>query len=114
MLKIDDMIGDVLFIAFRDMGRMKEIGIDEQSGHFLLKGYDRIGIWLEHPGITIQHAEDVKGRPIPTNMQKCEEIDAVFIVNWDNINTMMHYPNRKGYDFPEKLRKEIGFRIYKK
>ena len=70
MLKIDDMIGDVLFIAFRDMGRMKEIGIDEQSGHFLLKGYDRIGIWLEHPGITIQHTEDVKGRPIPTNMQK--------------------------------------------
>ena len=29
-------------------------------------------------------------------------------------HTMMHYPNRKGYDFPEKLRKEIGFRIYKK
>ena len=84
MLKLDDMIGDVIFISFRDMGRMKEIGIDEQSGHFLLKGYDQIGIWLEHPGITIQHMEDENGLPVPANMQKSEEIAEKSAVKYRN------------------------------
>ena len=43
-----------------------------------------------------------------------EEIDAVFMVHWDNINTMMHYPNRKGYDLPNQFRKKIGFNLKKK
>ena len=34
------------------------------------------------------------------------------MVNWDNINTMMHYPDREGFDFPDQLKHhKIGFRF---
>ena len=110
-MKIDDIIGDVIFISFRDPERMKEVGIQEASGHYMLKGYDQLGLWLEQPGILIQHMEDEKGNPLSPDKQSQEEIDAVFMVNWDNINTMMHYPNRMGFDFPDQYRKKIGFRF---
>ena len=58
MIKLDDIIGDIVFISFRDTERMKDIGIEASSGHYMLKGYDQLGLWLEHPGIVIQHMED--------------------------------------------------------
>ena len=113
-MKLDDIIGDVIFISFRDPERMKEIGIQETSGHYMLKGYDQLGLWLQHPGILIQHMEDERGHPLPPEKQSKEEIDAVFMVHWDNVNTMMHYPNRKEFDFPDQYRKKIGFRFKEK
>ena len=110
-MKLDDIIGDVIFISFRDNNRMKDIGIKNNSGHYLLKGYDQLGLWLEHPGILIQHLEDKNGRPLPNKEQTQEKIDAVFMVQWENINTMMHYPNRKDFDFPDQYRKSFGFRF---
>ena len=111
MVKIDDLIGDVIFISFRDRDRMKDIGIKETSGHYLLAGYDQLGLWLDHPGITIQHMEDEKGNPLPAAKQYHEEIDAIFMVHWDNVSSMMYYPNRKGFDFPDQFKKKIGFRF---
>ena len=113
-MKLDDVIGDVIFISFREIGRFKEIGINKPSGHFTLKGYDNLGLWLAHPGIIIEHIEDESGRPLPPDQQSQEEIDAVFMVHWDNVNTMMHYPNRKGYDLPDQFRKKIGFNLKNK
>ena len=113
-MKMDDIIGDVIFISFKDTERMKEIGIQETSGHYIFKGYDQLGLWLEHPGIIIQHMEDEKGRPLSIDEQSQEKIDAIFMVQWNNINTMMHYPNRKGYDFPDQYRKKIGFQFKEK
>ena len=109
MIKIDKIIGDIIFISFRDIERMKDIGINASSGHYLLKGYDQLGLWLEHPGILIQHLEDKDGKPLPVEKQSKEEIDAAFMVHWDNINVMMHYPGREGYDFPDQFKKKIGF-----
>ena len=106
---MDDIIGDVIFISFRDPKRMHEIGIQGKSGHYMLKGYDQLGLWLEHPGILIQKIENEQGAPLPPDQQTQEEIDAIFMVQWDNVNTMMHYPNRKGFDLPDQYRKKIGF-----
>jgi len=111
MVKLETIINDVIFIAFRDIDRLKEIGITENSGHFLLKGYDQLGLWLEHPGIIIHHMEDNKGRPMPPDKHDKEEIDAIFMVQWNNISTLMHYPNRKGFDFPADLKMKIGFKV---
>ena len=49
------------------------------------------------------------GKSLDADNISNEEIDAVFLVNWDNINTIMHYPNRAGFDFPNLYRKKIGF-----
>ena len=114
MINLDGIIGDIIFISFREIERFKEIGISKTSGHFLLKGYDQMGLWLEHTGIAIKHTEDDKGRPIPAEKQTQENITAVFMVQWNNINTMMHYPDRAGFDFPNEFQKDIGFRFKEK
>ena len=111
MTKLDDIIGDIIFISFGNLERLKDIGITESSGHFLFKGYDQMGIWLEHPGIVIIRTEDKTGNPLPVSKHTKDNIAADFIVTWDNVNTIMHYPEREGFDFPNEFDKNFGFRF---
>ena len=97
MFKTEDIIGDVVFVSLVNEQDFKQIGITK-SGHYLVKGIDHIGLWLQHPGITTDNQEI-------TSYIK----DGVFLVMWNQINTIMHYPNREGYDFPSEFDKEIGF-----
>ena len=114
MIKLDELIGDIIFVSFSNFERYKDIGIDNPTGHFLLKGYDQLGLWLEHPGIVIIHGKDESGVPLPVKDQTREDIAANFVVTWDNINTIMHYPERDGYDFPSEFEKmKLGFRFEK-
>ena len=113
MMNLDEIIGDLIFISFRDVERYKDIGIIKPSGHFLFKGYDRMGLWFKHPGILLVHNEDDTGNPLPVNRHTKENISADFIVTWDNVNTIMCYPDREGYDLPSEFYKNIGFKIYK-
>ena len=111
MINLDSIIGDVIFISFRNIDRLKNIGITESSGHFLLKGYDQIGLWLEHPGIEKIEDVDKKGKPIPVNKRKKEVVEGVFLMLWSNIITILHFPNRDGFDFPGRLNHDkIGFK----
>ena len=110
MFKSEDIIGDIVFLSFNNPDFLKDIGIRVSSGHFLVKGHDHLGLWLQHPGITIKQATDQDGKPIPLNLQKENKIDGVFLVMWNQINTIMHYPDRDGYDFPSEFDKNIGFK----
>ena len=47
---------------------------------------------------------------MPTDLQSEKRIDGVFLVMWNQINTIMHYPDREGYDFPSEFDKNIGFK----
>ena len=67
MINLDEIIGDIIFISFVKIERYLDIGIRTSSGHFLLKGYDQMGLWLEHPGIVFIHNEDKSGNPLPGN-----------------------------------------------
>ena len=112
MIKLDELIGDLIFVSFSNHERYKDIGIKESTGHFLLKGFDRLGLWLEHPGIVIIHAKDESGTPLPVKKHTRENIDANFVVTWDNVNTIMHYPDREGFDFPSEFKKmKLGFSV---
>ena len=64
MIKLDEIIGDIIFISFSNLERFKDIGITKSSGHYLLKGYDQMGLWLEHPGLVIIRSEDRTGNPL--------------------------------------------------
>ena len=110
MFKIEDAIGDVVFITFRNLDKIKDLGIDSPSGHYLIKGFDQIGIWLEHPGVILAKTVDENGKPIPNDKIIQEKVEANFLVTWDNINSMMHYPNREGYDFPSEFKLDVGFK----
>ena len=111
MIKLDEIIGDIIFISFCNFERFKDIGVTKSSGHYLLKGYDRMGLWLEHPGLAIIRSEDGTGNPLPVSEHIKENIAADFIVTWDNVNTILHYPEREGFDLPNEFNKKIGFRF---
>ena len=111
MIKLDKIIGDIIFISFGNLERFIDIGITQSSGHYLLKGYDQMGLWLEHPGLVIISSEDGTGNPLPVSKHTEENIAADFIVTWDNVNTILHYPEREGFDFPNEFNKKIGFRF---
>ena len=80
MITTEQIIGDVIFISFRDSERYIDFGINKNYGHFLVKGYDSFGIWVAHPGITIKHTEDARGKPIPTKKMFTENILMLFVM----------------------------------
>tara|TARA_B110000263_G_C15137352_1_gene431726 strand:+ start:56 stop:400 length:345 start_codon:yes stop_codon:yes gene_type:complete len=110
MFKSEDIIGDIVFISFNNEEYLKEVGIASPSGHYLVKGHDHLGLWLQHPGIFIKKTKDKNGNPIPLGIQKEDQIDGFFLVMWNFINTIMHYPDRDGYDFPSEFNKDVGFK----
>ena len=110
MFKVEDAIGDVVLILFRNHEELKDFGISAPAGHFLIKGVDQLGLWLEHPGFILKKTKDKKGNPLPKSDIVEEKVNANFLVRWDNIKSIMHYPNREGYDFPSEFDIDIGFK----
>ena len=68
MFKIEDIIGDIVFISFRDFSKLNDFGITSNSGHYLVKGYDHFGLWVEHPNLYQTKTEDSSGKPLPENL----------------------------------------------
>tara|TARA_Y100000590_G_scaffold302482_1_gene341000 strand:+ start:386 stop:736 length:351 start_codon:yes stop_codon:yes gene_type:complete len=114
MFTIKDIIGDVVFVSIRDSNQLKDIGLNKDSGHFVVTGHDHMGLWLSHPNLCYVQTEDSNGKPIPDKDRVTENIDGVFLLTWDNIKTIMHYPGREGFDFPSEFDREVGFVINNK
>ena len=110
MFTLENIIGDVVFISLRDKSFLSKIAISEELNHFKVMGQDQLGLWVEHPRLTFKYNSDKDGNFIPENEQKTEKVDAVFLIAWGNIDTIMHYPNREGYDFPSEFDTNIGFK----
>ena len=114
MMKMEHIVGDVVCIVLRDPDRLKEINLGESMASFQVRGFDKMGLWVAHPGLVIVQTEDKNGKPIPPKKQVKEEIDASVLITWDNILSIMHYPNREGYDYPSEFDKEVGFKLHAK
>ncbi len=110
MFTIENIIGDIVYISLRDTSFLTKLAISEQLSHFKVLGQDQLGLWVEHPKLTFKYTKDSSGKDIPEGEQKVETVDAVFLIAWGNIDTVMHYPNREGFDFPSEFDKEIGFK----
>ena len=108
MFTIEGIVGDIVYIDFRDQDRLIYLGVSGHS-HFLVKGYDHLGLWVEHQNLYQTKTEDSSGKPLPENKIIKDKIEATFLITWDLITTIMHYPNREGYDFPSEFDKNIGF-----
>ena len=109
MFTIENIIGDIIFISFRDKSFLSKLAIPEEASHFKIKGQDQLGLWIEHPKLTFRYTTDKNGKPVAKENQRTEVVEAVFLVAWGNIDTIMHYPNRKGFDFPSEFDTDIGF-----
>ena len=113
MFTVENIIGDIVYLSFRDTSFLSKLAIPEQVNHFKIIGQDQLGLWIEHPKLTFRYTTDRSGKPIPEDQQKTKEVEAVFLVSWGNIDTIMHYPNREGYDFPSEFDTDIGFKYEK-
>ena len=117
MFKTEDIVSDVIFISFNDPKRYADLGINANCGHFLVRGYDHIGVWVSHPGFTESSPSDgyerntdvVNADEKPQSEIKTKIIEANFLITWDNIKVLMHYPGREGFDFPSEFERHIGF-----
>ena len=114
MFTIENIIGDIVYLAFRDKSFLKRLAIPEEMSHFKVLGQDQLGLWVEHPKLTFRYTTNQEGKTIPEEDQKTETVEAVFLVAWGNLDTVMHYPNREGYDFPSEFDTDIGFKSDKK
>ena len=110
MFTVENIIGDIVFISLRDKSFLEKIAIPEELSHFKVMGQDQLGLWVEHPKLTFKYTSDKDGNSIDKNKQKTEAVDAVFLIAWGNIDTIMHYPDRDGYDFPSEFDTDIGFK----
>ena len=110
MFTTEDIIGDIIYISFRDKNRYSEIGVSGDV-HYKVLGYDNFGIWVKHPWLEKTITVDKHGKPIRTDDVVHKEIDSNFLILWSNILTLMHYPDRKGFDFPSEFNKKYGFKI---
>ena len=66
MFNTEEIIGDIIYISFKDQNRYSDFGV-VGIGHFLIKGYDNIGIWVEHPNLILSTLTDEKGKPLNGN-----------------------------------------------
>ena len=110
MFTVENIIGDIVFLSLRDTAFLSKLAIPEELTHFKVKGQDQLGLWVEHPKLTFKYTRDKAGKAVPKNEQKTETVDAVFLIAWANIDTVMHYPEREGFDFPSEFETDIGFK----
>ena len=111
MMQIEHIVGDVVCMVLRDPDSLQEININDKVNYFKVRGFDKMGIWVEHPDLVIVKMEDENGKPVPPKKRTSERLDASVLITWGNIQSIMHYPNREGYDFPSEFEREVGFKI---
>jgi hypothetical protein len=104
------IVGDIVQIILTEAGGLAGLGFEHQSIFLKIVGLDDLGLWVEHPQYMIVHVNDEEGLPLPEDEQVHKQVDANFLLRWDKIDTIVHFPNREGFDMPSPFEKQhIGF-----
>ena len=109
MMTIEKIINDIVLILLHETEYLREVGIGGNKLFARVLGYDEYGLWIEHPKFEIAISEDDKGKPLPPDQVRREKLNASILISWKNIASLVHFPNRKGFDFPSPFERHIGF-----
>ena len=109
MMKIEDIVNDVVLIVVGKSEGLAAAGIDKDKFFAKVIGFDEFGLWVEHPNFEVIISEDSKGKPLPPGKVTREKFCASVQVQWQHISTLVHFPNRGGFDFPSPFDRQIGF-----
>lgn len=109
MMKIEDIINDVVLIVVENAEGLATAGIDQDRFYAKVIGYDEFGLWVEHPNFEVVISEDSEGKPLPPEKVTREKFCASVQIQWRNISTLVHFPYREGFDFPSPFDRSIGF-----
>jgi hypothetical protein len=104
------IVGDIVQIILTEEGALASLGFEHQSLFLKIVGLDDLGLWVEHPLYKVVHVNDEDGMPLPEDEQVHKQVDANFLLRWEKIDTIVHFPNREGFDMPSPFEKQhIGF-----
>lgn len=105
-----EIVGDIVQIILSDTEGLERIGVTSNGLFLKVTGIDELGLWVEHPQYTIVQTNDNTGKPLPEDQQLRTELEANFLLRWEKIVTVVHFPNREGFDFPNPMEdRAIGF-----
>ena len=102
MMKIEEVVGDLILLILDNHEPLKKIGIDQDRIFVKVEGYDENGMWIHHPGFQVPN--------LPTKKEKdTKKLEASILIPWVFIVSIAHFPGADGFDFPSPFEQQIGF-----
>ncbi len=104
MMKIEDIVEDIVLLILTEQEALKELGITQKKLFAKVLGYDENGVWIENPDFRL---------PVPTakNKKAHQSVSASILIPWVYLASIVHFPNVEGFDFPSPFDHNIGFDI---
>ena len=102
MMKIEEVVGDLILIVLNNHEPLKKIGIDKDKIFVMVKGYDENGIWIHHPKFQVPSFDSTK-------KEKTKSLEATILIPWGFIISIAHFPGAEGFDFPSPFKHNFGF-----
>ncbi len=113
MMKIENIVDDIVLLILDNPEPLKDLGLNQSSIYTRIKGYDEYGLWIEHPGLKIPQLPDektLKAGKIPEK-PKYQTVVSTVLISWNFVLSIVHFPNVKGFDFPNPFEHQIGFEL---
>ncbi len=102
MMKIEEVVGDLILLILDNHEPLKKIGIDQDKIFVQVKGYDENGMWIHHPGFQVPDFNNEKEGGT-------QKVEASILIPWVFIVSIAHFPGVDGFDFPSPFDQHIGF-----
>jgi len=104
MMNMDKAVGDIVMLVLRDGLPLKGLGIRQKKIYVRVKGHDSVGIWMELPEYQVPqlaHSSDGPEREMTAV--------ACALAPWAVIESVVHFPDLDGFDFPSPEVDSLGF-----
>ncbi|MDP6726605.1 MAG: hypothetical protein QF847_05075 [Candidatus Marinimicrobia bacterium] len=102
MMKIEDIVGDIILLILTENEPLKELGITQNKLFAKVVGYDGNGVWIENPDFRLPDTSEDDPNAFKT-------VKASILIAWAYISSIVHFPNVQGFDFPSPFDSKIGF-----
>ncbi|MEE9161379.1 MAG: hypothetical protein V3U35_00270, partial [Candidatus Neomarinimicrobiota bacterium] len=109
VMSLSDIVVDVVQILLKETAELADLGFEKTSLFLQVVGVDEFGVWAAHPNYVVVKVNDAEGKPLPRKKQVKERVDANFLIRWEQIGSIVHFPDREGFDYPSPFEKHIGF-----
>ena len=90
MMKIEEIVGDLILIVLDNHEPLKKIGIDQDKIFVYVNGYDENGIWIHHPKFQVPNVTG-KGKSKTKNVELL--INAFSKIKTQNIDLIIAGPD---------------------
>jgi hypothetical protein len=112
-MTIEEIINKTVMLMVFQADGLDAAGIKDKRFYAKVVGRDSIGIWIENPKLETTRVRDDNGTLIPPAQRQHEEHRAYVLVPWGNIRSVVHFPDREGFDTVEDEEvKSIGRGLY--